>query len=105
MCPEYHWKNKETEEYQTVVCSIADIDKFLETVPDPDNWFRVMQLPQVRTEKLSASFLDGHVPASKKKDFDDLKQAAKIEADSYNLKPEDRKEHKKAIKQLKEVKK
>jgi len=103
--PEYYWQNHKTEECQTVVCSIADIDKFLETVPDPENWQRIMQMPNIRTDKLSVSFLDGHVPASKKRDFDDLKQAAKIEQDSYNLKPEDRGEHKKAIKQLKEVKK
>jgi len=103
--PIYEWEHIPTSRRIEVESSIKDIDKFLETVDDPDNWRRVPQMPNVRTDKLSTSYPDGHVPRSRKKDINDAKEAVKLEIDSYNMKPEKRGGIKKEIKKLREIKK
>ena len=40
----YIWHNKQTKEDKTYECSLREIESFLDTVPDPDNWYRVIQL-------------------------------------------------------------
>lgn len=103
--PTYVWRNKKTEEHVEVRCSMSDIDKYLESVDDPSVWERVPQMPNVRTEKLSTSFLDGVVPEDRKSHFRDIKEAAKLESQSYNLPPDKRAGINKEIKKLKETKK
>lgn len=100
----YIWKNKETDECVEVQCRLADIDKFLEEVDDPENWTRVPQLPNVRTEKLSKTWPEGYVPASRKADLSDVKQAEKMKIESYGMKPTERTEIKKEIKKIKKLK-
>lgn len=39
----YIWINKKTKEVKQVECSIKEIDNFLKTVSDPNNWRRVLQ--------------------------------------------------------------
>ena len=39
----YIWHNKQTKEDKTYECSLHEIESFLDTVPDPDNWYRVIQ--------------------------------------------------------------
>ena len=101
----YIWKHQETGEIREITCRISEIDDFLETVPDPEDWNRIPQLPNVRTDKLSVSFPDGHVPRSRKADLNDVKEATKLEIESYNKRPEDRAGLNKEIKKLKEQKK
>ena len=102
--PTYVWKNRKTEEYVEVSCAIKDIDKYLEEVDDPENWHRVPQMPNVRTDKLSASWPDGMVPTSRKNDLSDVKQAEQLKIESYGMKPDDRKGINKEIKKLKKIK-
>ncbi len=101
----YEWENKETGEIREITCRMSEIDDFLKTVPDPDNWERLPQLAGVRTEKLSRTFLDGHITRSHKADLDDAKTAAKLESESFNMKPEERKGITKEINKLRRSKK
>lgn len=101
----YHWHNETTGEDIEVNCSIADIDKFLDTVESPDQWMRVIHPVGIRTAKLSSTYLDGYIEQSRAKPLNDLKQAANIEVDMMNQKPDNRAEHKAAIKQLRSDKK
>ena len=105
--PTYIWHNKVTDEYVEVTCSIANIDKFLEDYPENehDDWRRVPQLPNVRTDKLSTSYIDGHVPLSKQEDIKDAKEAVKLEMESYNLEPKKRAGINREIKKLRSIKK
>lgn len=101
----YEWWNEETDEVRVVECRISEIDDFLKTVIDPEAWKRVPQEIGIRTDKLSASYLDGVVPRSKKADLQDVKEATKLEIESYNKRPEDRAGLNKEIRKLKEPKK
>ena len=100
--PVYEWRNNKTEEVREFTCRIADIDSFLDTVPEEerDDWSRVMSMPAVRTDKLSVTFPDGHVPASRRKQTKDALEAAKLEIQSYNLPHDKRSGINKEIKKL-----
>lgn len=93
-----------TEEIVQVVSSVSEIDQYLETVEDPENWHRVPQLMSVRTEKLSKTWPEGHIPTSRKNDLADVKQAEKLKLESYKMKPTERAEIKKEIKKIKKLK-
>lgn len=104
MCPMYVWKNTKTEEVVQVISSVSEIDQYLETVDDPDNWHRITQLPNIRTARTSQTWPDGFIPTSRKNDLNDVKTAEKLKIESFGMKPTERTEINKEIKKLKKLK-
>jgi len=89
----YCWKNRVTDKEIVVECELSQIEEFLDYVPDPENWFRLMQLPNVTR----ASFVDG----TKRSGFAEMREALKLERESYKLKPSERTEIKREIRKVK----
>ena len=81
----YFWENSKTGEIAEVNCSIDDIELFRETRTSPAEWTRIIQTVGIRTQKLSASYLDGYIDQSRAKPLNDLKQAANIEVDMMKI--------------------
>ncbi len=54
--PVYIWKNRETGEIREDIRAIADMDKFLDTVDDSDNWHRVLEAPAVLKRLIPSGF-------------------------------------------------
>jgi len=101
MCPVYVFEHKTLDTITEIECKMSELDKLVEEM-GPD-WRRVYEVPQIRTEKLSVSFVDGVIPNSKKKDYDAIKRAAKLEVEAYNMKPSERGKINKEIRKEKEI--
>jgi hypothetical protein len=82
---------------------MADIDKFLEELPEDerDQWRRVPQIPNVRTDKLSATFLDGQ--RKQRDDWKRYREAQDIKIASTKV--TDRQEKSRMLRAAKELNK
>lgn len=93
--PLYTFKNLDTGEVREYVLSYEEM-KEMERHPD---FQRVMEMPTVNTVN-SATFVDGHIPASRKEALNLEKKIAVTTAQMYGAKPSERDEYKKEIKEL-----
>lgn len=94
--PLYTFKNLDTGEVREYVLSYEEM-KELERHPD---FQRVMEMPTVNTVN-SATFVDGHIPNSRKQALDLEKKIATTTAQMYGARPEERDEYRNEIKDMK----
>jgi hypothetical protein len=95
--PVYLFRNIETDEVIEELISYDDMKTYIERNP---GYERVMAMPQINTVN-SATFVEGHIPNSRKEAFAIEKKIAELRAQEYNMRPEDRKEVQEEIKERK----
>jgi len=71
--PMYIWEHSQTKERKEVFALIKDIDEFLNTVEDPENWRRLMFAPRI----MEKTYLDGQ-RAKSDPVYQDLKEIADL---------------------------
>jgi len=71
------------------------------------DWYRVFSVPQIRTQKLSRTYLDGGIGRGDKNTLDDIRKASRLDKYAANLNKDstEYKEAKKESKRLRTVKK
>jgi hypothetical protein len=94
--PYYKFRNKETGEEMDELMSHSSLEGFVKDHPELE---RVFEFPHINTIN-SATYIEGHIPNSRKQAFDIEKKIAGMKAEEYNIKPEDRGEVQKEIKEL-----
>lgn len=94
--PSYKFRNRNTGEEVIEVIPHSSIQAYLDEHPDYD---RVFEFPTINTSN-SATFVDGHMPNSRKQALDIEKKIINLKAVEYGTRPELRGEIKQEIKNL-----
>lgn len=97
----YKFLDENTGEHIERLLTRSEMEKFLKDNP---HLKRVFEFPAINTSN-SATFVEGHIPQSRKQAMDLERKIANLTATEYGTKPSERGEIKKEISELKKRRK